>query len=90
MLRFSLTGPQPFLLEVHGRVFNEVIRPVDGLSSEPGRPEGDGFADDEGRERGCFDAFVRVGDGEPDGEREAVAEPLGEAVGGWSGVVADE
>ncbi|MFG3116623.1 hypothetical protein ACGF4C_19735 [Streptomyces sp. NPDC048197] len=89
MLRFIPTGPQPFVLEVHGRVLNGVVRAGDGLSSEPGRPEGDGFGDDEGRERGCSDALVWVGDGEPDAGREAVAEPLGRALGGGSGVVAD-
>ena len=61
-----------------------------GLSAGPGRGECDGFAGDEGRELGRFGFLLCVGAGEPEAEREAVAELLGDAVGDWSVAGAEE
>ncbi len=90
MLLFGLNGAKLYFWELHDRALNGMVWPAGGLSAGPGRGECDGFAGDEGRELGRFGFLLCVGDGEPEGEREAVAELLADADGGWSVAGAEE
>lgn len=84
MLLSGLNGAKLYFWELHGRVPSGTVWPAGGLSAGPGRGECDGFGGDEGRALGRFGFLLCVGDGEPEGEREAVAELLADADGDWS------